>query len=90
MDHKDRIEDWEKEWLDKETEELAKLVLKELVVEQLNIMGEKFISNLKKKIPLGRIGNPKEIGGSVVFLASDESSYITGHNLIIDGGWTII
>ena len=51
---------------------------------------KKFISNLKKKIPLGRIGNPKEIGGSVVFLASDESSYITGHNLIIDGGWTII
>ncbi len=48
-----------------------------------------FIKKLKKKVPLGRIGNPSEIAGSVVFLASDSASYITGHNLVVDGGWTI-
>ena len=49
-----------------------------------------FIKELKKKIPLKRVGDPKEIGEAVVFLASDSSSYITGHNLVIDGGWTSI
>ncbi len=49
-----------------------------------------FIDNLIKKIPLKKIGTPKDIEGIIVFLASDASSYITGQNIIIDGGWTII
>lgn len=48
-----------------------------------------FISNLIKKIPLGRIGQPSDLKGVVVFLASEASSYITGQNIIIDGGWTV-
>lgn len=48
-----------------------------------------FIEKLSQRIPLGRIGNPDEIPGVVVFLASDASSYITGQNIIVDGGWTI-
>lgn len=49
-----------------------------------------FIKKLAKKSPMGRIGLPVEIAGSVAFLLSDASSYITGQNLRVDGGWTIM
>ncbi len=48
--------------------------------------------NLYKQIrtsPLGRIGQPEDVAGLAVFLASDESSYITGTNIVIDGGQTL-
>lgn len=48
----------------------------------------KFMSNLKKKTPLGRIGQPYEIKGVIVFLAARASSYVTGANINVDGGWT--
>jgi NAD(P)-dependent dehydrogenase (short-subunit alcohol dehydrogenase family) len=41
------------------------------------------------RVPLGRWGNLEEIGGLVVFLASDASSFITGAAITIDGGWTV-
>ena len=47
-----------------------------------------FIERLSKKSPMGRIGRPEEIAGAVAFLLSDAASYVTGHNLVIDGGWT--
>lgn len=37
--------------------------------------------------PLGRVGNPEEIGKAAIFLASNDSNFITGHTLVVDGGW---
>jgi len=47
-----------------------------------------FSAWVARSTPLGRWGDPKEIGGPAVFLASDEASYVTGHVLTVDGGMT--
>lgn len=47
-----------------------------------------FLERLADHVPLGRNGLPWELKGAVVFLASRASSYMTGQNLVIDGGWT--
>ena len=47
-----------------------------------------FVSRLESKVPLGRIGQPAELAGPIVFLATSASSYMTGSTLVVDGGWT--
>ena len=49
---------------------------------------EAFLARYSKMTMLGRMAQAREIGGSVVFLLSDASTYITGANLPIDGGYT--
>lgn len=47
-----------------------------------------FAAELATRVPLGRVGAPEDLGGAVTFLVSDASSFVTGHNLVVDGGWT--
>ena len=49
-----------------------------------------FVGNFNNKVPMKRMGRPEDIAPGVVYLLSDAASYVTGHNLIIDGGWTAI
>jgi 3-oxoacyl-[acyl-carrier protein] reductase len=50
------------------------------------VLGDEFKQNAAKQIPLGRVGSPDDVANAVVFLASDEASYITGHVLNVNGG----
>lgn len=49
----------------------------------------KFIDELKDKTLLKKIGKPEDLAGAFTFLSSEASNYITGQNIIIDGGWTV-
>lgn len=53
-----------------------------------NNQPEEFINRYSSKTPLGRLAQPEDIVGGVIYLLSDMSDYITGHNLVIDGGWS--
>jgi gluconate 5-dehydrogenase len=54
----------------------------------LSVDAPAFMERLKAKVPLKRVGRPVELKGAVALLASDAGSYITGTNLVVDGGWT--
>lgn len=49
-----------------------------------------FVENYSKKTPIKRMGKPEEVASTVLFLASDASSYITGATIMVDGGWTAL
>ncbi|MDD4907507.1 MAG: SDR family NAD(P)-dependent oxidoreductase [Candidatus Omnitrophica bacterium] len=52
------------------------------------ILGKKERENLVKQVPLRRFGSPGEISKIVLFLASDQNTYLTGQNIVVDGGYT--
>lgn len=50
---------------------------------------ERFVELLSRKTALKRIGKPEDLAGAFVYLASDAAAYVTGQNIVVDGGWTI-
>lgn len=51
---------------------------------------ESFVAAYNSRVPMGRMAQPNDIAPAAVFLLSDAASYITGHDLFIDGGWSAI
>lgn len=54
-----------------------------------DIENEEWLKEYLKTIPMGRVGKPSDIASAAFFLASDDSAYITGHLLVVDGGQII-
>ena len=51
-------------------------------------MARPFVEVYTERVPIRRMINNEDIKGAVVFLASDASNYVSGANLVVDGGWT--
>jgi 3-oxoacyl-[acyl-carrier protein] reductase len=73
--------------------ELAKYGITVNAVEPGNILTEgmgdlsgSWIDNMRKAVPMGRLGTPEDIAFAALFLASDESRYVTGQGIVVDGG----
>ena len=58
-----------------------------LLADVMNAMPE-FKADVQRETKIGRLGRPEEIAGAAFFLASDDASFVTGHTLVVDGGYT--
>ncbi|UII57604.1 3-oxoacyl-ACP reductase FabG [Cytobacillus spongiae] len=57
-----------------------------VMTEMMATVPDKVLDPIRQKTPLGRLGDPQEIANAILFLASDESSYVNGHVLSVNGG----
>lgn len=53
-------------------------------------LSEEDVEELSAKVPMGRFAQPEEVAGIVYFLCSEENTYITGENIVVDGGYTVV
>ncbi len=59
-----------------------------ILTEMTAKLGEEILAEIRKQVPLGRLGDPQDVADAVLFLASDAADFITGHVLTVDGGLT--
>ena len=59
-------------------------------MEEGNLTEDGLKEMLIERHPIGRLGEPEEVAKAILFLASDDSSFITGSELVIDGGYTAV
>ncbi|XP_066922673.1 3-oxoacyl-[acyl-carrier-protein] reductase FabG-like [Clytia hemisphaerica] len=57
-----------------------------IVTPGLIAMGGEYLDDMTKTVPLKRLGQPEDIGNAVLYLASDEASFVTGQDIVVDGG----
>ena len=55
-----------------------------------NNQPKEFVDEYTRRVPVGRMLDNEDIKGAIVYLASDASEYVNGHNLLVDGGWTTV
>jgi 3-oxoacyl-[acyl-carrier protein] reductase len=60
-----------------------------ILTDMVRQMPEKILEGMRGRIPLGRLGDPRDVANAYLFLASDEAAYITGAVLRVDGGIVI-
>jgi 2-deoxy-D-gluconate 3-dehydrogenase len=48
---------------------------------------KEFYEEVIRRIPMGKLAQPEDVAGAVLYLASDLSNFVTGHTLPVDGGW---